>query len=69
MKQFKEYSRSVSPPLDARLLGFVLEAEMLRCTPRWVGLCTAELGTAFVSFPAIFRKDNEDPDREPSDSG
>lgn len=61
--------RNVSPPLDARRLGFVLEAEMLLCTPRWVGLWTVELPTTLASFPAIFLNDNEDPDRDPSDSG
>lgn len=63
------YLRSVSPPLDARRLGFVLDAEILRCTPRCVGLCTAVLPTVVASFPAILRRDNDEPDREPSDSG
>lgn len=63
------YLRKVSPPLEARLLGFVLDADILRCTPRWVGLCTWELPAAAPSLPAILRSDRDDPDREPSDSG
>lgn len=63
------YSRNVSAPLDARRLGLVLDAEILLCTPRCVGLCTAELPAVLASFPAILRRDSDDPDREPSDSG
>lgn len=63
------YLRKVSPPLEARLLGFVLDADILRCTPRCVGLCTWELPAAAPSLPAILRSDRDDPDREPSDSG
>lgn len=69
----KEYSRNVSAPLDARRLGLVLDAEMLRCTPRCVGLCTDDVPPpplpVAVSFPAIFRSESDEPDREPSDSG
>lgn len=63
------YSRNVSAPLDARRLGLVLDAEILLCTPRCVGLCTAELPAVLASLPAILRRDRDDPDREPSDSG
>lgn len=63
------YLRKVSPPLEARLLGFVLDADILRCTPRCVGLCTWELPAAAPSLPAILRSDRDDPDRDPSDSG
>lgn len=62
-------TRKVSPPLEARLLGFVLDADILRCTPRCVGLCTWELPAAAPSLPAILRSDRDDPDRDPSDSG
>lgn len=47
----------------------MLDAEILRCTPRCVGLCTDALPAAFASFPAMLRNDNDEPDREPSDSG
>lgn len=67
------YLRKVSAPLDARRLGFVLDAEMLLCTPRCVGLCTDEVPPpplpVAVSLPAIFRRESDEPDREPSDSG
>lgn len=69
------HSRNVSAPLEARRdfkPDFVLDAEMLRWTPRWVGLCTDEPPPSFpvaASLPAIFRSDNDEPDREPSDSG
>jgi hypothetical protein len=73
VKRLRTNLRNVSPPLEARLLGFVLDAEILRCTPRCVGLCIDEvpppLPTAFVSFTAILRSDRDDPDLEPSDSG
>lgn len=73
IKRKKKYSRNVSAPLDARRLGLVLDAEMLRCTPRCVGLCTDDVPPPLlpvaVSFPAIFRSESEEPDREPSDSG
>lgn len=57
------------PPLDARRLGFVLVAEMLRWTPRCVGLCTVELAAVALSGPVKLRNDKEEPEREPSDSG
>lgn len=65
------YLRKVSAPLDARLLGFVLDAEILRCTPLCVGLCADDEPPApdDGSFPAIFRSESDDPDRDPSDSG
>lgn len=63
------YLRKVSPPLDARRLGFVLDADILRWTPRCVGLCTCELPAVAPSLPAILRSDSDDPDRDPSDSG
>lgn len=62
-------TRKVSPPLDARRLGFVLDADILRWTPRCVGLCTCELPAVAPSLPAILRSDSDDPDRDPSDSG
>lgn len=62
------YLRSVSPPLEARRLGFVLDADILRCTPRCVGLCTWGLPGGTTSLPAMLRNDRDDPDREPSDS-
>lgn len=69
------YSRNVSAPLDARRLGFVLDAEILLCTPRCVGLWTDELPPpplpppAAASLPAMLRSEREEPDRDPSDSG
>lgn len=62
-------TRKVSPPLDARRLGFVLDADILRWTPRCVGLCTWEFPAVAPSLPAILRSDSDDPDRDPSDSG
>lgn len=60
--------RNVSPPLDARRLGFVLEAEILRWTPRCVGLCTEVFAAALPSL-AMLRNERDEPDLEPSDSG
>lgn len=61
--------RNVSAPDEARRLGFVFEAEMLRCTPRCVGLWADAFVVAPASLPPILRKDSDEPEREPSLSG
>lgn len=65
----KDNLRNVSAPLEALRFGFVLDAEMLRWTLRCVGLCTAEFPVTGKSLPAMLRRDRDDPDRDPSDSG
>lgn len=66
--------RSVSPPDEARLLGFGLLAEMLRCTLLCEGLWTAPAATwppapAEPTCGGMLRSDSELPDLEPSLSG
>jgi hypothetical protein len=69
VKRVSRNLRNVSPPLEERRLGLVLDVDMLRCTPRCCGLCTDELVALPASVPAKLRNEREDPDREPSDSG
>lgn len=64
--------RIVSAPLDARRLGFELRNESM-----YPGLCTDEFPLpavplfvpAAASLPAMLRREREEPDRDPSDSG